>query len=177
MTPAGDPNDLEILLEADDLIPNSPTGEGDDLGGDSNESAKSSNGASAGGSNESSASLRFPSPPIDVSVQVIPDDNTNKGTAVLATALASAPIAPAPSADMGTHGKSPLPDTAARGRWRTCACFRVRLHQRANWRLPARQLAVGQHHQQSTVHEQPLGPLPLQGARPAPAQRPPSSSQ
>ena len=110
MTPAGDPNDLEILLEADDLIPNSPTGEGDDLGGDSNESANPSNGASAGGSNESSASLRFPSPPIDVSVQVIPDDNTNKGTAVLATALASAPIAPAPSADMGTHGKSPSSD-------------------------------------------------------------------
>ena len=110
MTPAGDPNDLEILLEANDQIPNSPTGEGDDLGGDSNESANPSNGASAGGSNESSASLRFPSPPIDVSVQVIPDDNTNKGTAVLATALASAPIAPAPSADMGTHGKSPLPD-------------------------------------------------------------------
>ena len=110
MTHAGDPNDLELLLEADDQMPNSPTGEGDDLGGDSNESANPSNGASAGGSNESSASLRFPSPPIDVSVQVIPDDNTNKGTAVLATALASAPIAPAPSADMGTHGKSPLPD-------------------------------------------------------------------
>ena len=110
MTPAGDPSDLELLLEADVQMPNSPTGEGDDLGGDSNESANPSNGASAGGSNESSASLRFPSPPIDVSVQVIPDDNTNKGTAVLATALASAPIAPAPSADMGTHGKSPLPD-------------------------------------------------------------------
>ena len=110
MTPAGDPSDLELLLEADDQMPNSPTGEGDDLGGDSNESANPSNGASAGGSNESSASLRFPSPPIDVSVQVIPDDNTNKGTAVLATALASAPIAPAPSADMGTHGKSPSSD-------------------------------------------------------------------
>ena len=113
MTPAGDPSDLELLLEADDQMPNSPTGEGDDLGGDSNVQRvcqPTSNGASAGGSNESSASLRFPSPPIDVSVQVIPDDNTNKGTAVLATALASAPIAPAPSADMGTHGKSPSSD-------------------------------------------------------------------
>ena len=115
MTPAGDPTDLEILLDADDQMPNSPTGEGDDLGGDSNESANPSNGASAGGSNESSASLRFPSPPIDVSVQVIPDDNTNKGTAVLATALASAPIAPAPSADMGTHGKSPSSDKQRAG--------------------------------------------------------------
>ena len=124
MTPAGDPTDLEILPDADDQMPNSPTGEGDDLGGDSNESANPSNGASAGGSNESSASLRFPSPPIDVSVQVIPDDNTNKGTAVLATALASAPIAPAPSADMGTHGKSPISTSQLGSRSVTAKLYR-----------------------------------------------------
>ena len=120
---------MDIINESSDgLIPKSPTGEGDDLGGGgSNETpANPSNSASAGGSNESSVPLRFPSPPIDVSVQITSDDNTTKGKAVLATpdgdnstevsvpaasAPASAPIAPAPSADMGTKGKTPVSES------------------------------------------------------------------
>ena len=128
---------MDIINESsDDLIPKSPTGEGDGLGGGgSNETlANPSNSASAGGSNESSAPLRFPSPPIDVSVQIMSDDNTTKGKAVLATpdgdnstevsvpaasAPASAPIAPAPSADMGTEGKTPVSESQwpARNIW------------------------------------------------------------
>ena len=62
---------------------------------------------------------------------------------------------------MHLHTQETCLRPAARGRWRTFACFRPRPRQRANRLLTARQLAVGQHHQQSTVHEQQVQADPL----------------